>query len=53
MQTHPFIGSVINRVMGITLSVVAWMMCSWLLFCYGGEEIWIACLDGLEFADAD
>ena len=47
MQTHPFIGSVINRVMGITLSVVAWMMCSWLLFCYGGEEIWIACLDGL------
>ena len=24
-----------------------WMMCSWLLFCYGGEEIWIACLDGL------
>ena len=20
---------------------------SWLLFCYGGEEIWIACLDGL------
>lgn len=47
MQTHPFIGSVINRVMGITLSVVAWMMYSWLLFCYGGEEIWIACLDGL------
>lgn len=39
MQTHPFIGSVINRVMGITLSVVAWMMYSWLLFCYGGEEI--------------
>ena len=29
------------------LSVVAWMMYSWLLFCYGGEEIWIACLDGL------
>ena len=47
MQSHPFIGSVNNRVMGITLSVVAWMMCSWLLFCYGGEEIWIACLDGL------
>ena len=50
MQTHPFIGSVINRVMGITLSVVAWMMCSWLLFCYGGEEIWlppVSCTDML------
>lgn len=47
MQTHPFIGSVINRVVGITLAVMAWMVYSWLLFCYGGEEIWMACLDGM------
>lgn len=47
MQTHPFIESVINRVVGITLAVVVWMVYSWLLFCYGGEEIWMACLDGM------
>ena len=47
MRTHPFIESVINRVVGISLAVVVWMMYSWLLFCYGGEGIWMACLDGL------
>ena len=47
MQTHPFIESVINRVVGISLAVMAWMIYSWLLFCYGGEEMWMACLDGL------
>ena len=47
MRTHPFIESVINRVVGISLAVVVWMMYSWLLFCYGGEGIWMACLDGV------
>ena len=47
MRTHPFIESVIKRVVGISLAVVVWMMYSWLLFCYGGEGIWMACLDGL------
>ncbi len=47
MQTHPFIESVINRIVGITLTIIAWMIYSWLLFCYGGEGMWMACLDGL------
>lgn len=47
MQTHPFIESVINRVIGIAWTIVAWTIYSWLLFCYGGEGIWMACLDGL------
>lgn len=47
MQTHPFIESVINRIVGITLTIIAWMIYSWLLFCYGGEGVWMACLDGL------
>ena len=47
MRTHPFIEAVINRVVGISLAVVVWMMYSWLLFCYGGEGIWMVCLDGL------
>lgn len=47
MQTHSFIESVINRIVGITLTIIAWMIYSWLLFCYGGEGMWMACLDGL------
>lgn len=47
MQTHPFIESVVNRIIGITLAVVAWMVYAWLLFCYGQEGLWNACLDGL------
>lgn len=47
MQTNPFIESVINRIVGFTLIVVAWMICTWLLFCYGQEQLWMACLDGL------
>ena len=47
MQTNPFIESAIHRVAGITLAVVAWMICTGLLFCYGQEQLWVACLDGL------
>ena len=47
MQTHPCIVLVVNRIMGITLAVVAWMVYAWLLFCYGQEGLWNACLDGL------
>lgn len=46
MQTHPFIESVINRMVGIALTILVWMIYSWLLFCYGEEGFWMACLDG-------
>ena len=47
MQTHPFIDSIINRVIGISLAVVTWVVYSCLLFCYGREGIGMAGLDGL------
>ena len=46
MQTHPFIESVINRMVGIALTILVWMIYSWLLFWYGEEGFWMACLDG-------
>lgn len=46
MQTHPFIESVINRMVGIALTILVWMIYSWLLFCYGKEGFWMACLEG-------
>lgn len=47
MQTNPFITSVVNRVAGISATVVAWTVLSLLLWFYGKEELGVSCLDGL------
>ena len=46
MQTHPFFGSVIDRIAGILAAIVAWIIYSLLLYCYGDLEWWIAGIDG-------
>lgn len=47
MQTHPFFGSVINRMTGLLATVTTWAIYSLLLYCYGGLEWWMAGIDGL------
>lgn len=47
MQTHPFFGSVIDRIAGIFVTITAWILYSLLLYCYGGLEWWMAGIDGL------
>lgn len=47
MQTHPFIESVANRVAGIALTVVAFLVYTGLLYRYGQESGWVAAVDSL------
>lgn len=47
MQTHPYFGSIIDRMIGISIAIVTWIVFALLLYCYGNVSWWMAGLDGL------